>query len=725
VTVTVGRSSERWVLGVVAAASLMVALDTLVVSMALTTIKGNLGASVEELEWTINAYNLTLAVLLLPAAALGDRFGRRRMFATGLGLFIAASAACAVSPSVEALIAARAVQGAGGALVGTLSYALVSAAFPPERQGAAIGTLGGIVGLALIGGPVLGGAITAGIAWQWIFWLNVPIGLVVLPLVLAHVKESFGPDTALDIAGLALVVGAALGVTWALVRGNDAGWASLEVLASLAVGTTLAVGFVVWELRTRQPMLPMRLFASRAFSGGNAATFCLFATIFIGLFFIAQFLQTVLGYDPLEAGIRLLPWTALLCFVAPVVGRASDRIGERPLLVAGLTLDAVGYGWLALIAEPALDYSSMVLPLVTIALGGSMAIPPAATAVLRSMPGSAVGKASGANGMLRELGGVFGLAVAVAVFASVGSYASPAAFTDGLAPALGVACAFALAGAKAQAPSSPGARQPRSPQGASPNRPAPTTTSVQPRGAQMSLPDVVSRQEWVRARKELLAKEKEATRARDALNADRRRLPMVEIEKDYRFEGPTGQVGLVDLFEGRRQLIVDHYMFDPSWEDGCPSCAGRVDQYGNLAHLHERDTTIAVVSRAPLAKIERFKARMGWTFPWYSSYGSDFNYDFHVTLDEAIAPIEYNYRDKAELEQAGFPAMTGELHGTSVFLRDEDRVFHTYSTYGRGTEQAGGTHYYLDMTALGRQEDWEEPRGRATGAPRADQIGGS
>jgi predicted dithiol-disulfide oxidoreductase (DUF899 family) len=241
----------------------------------------------------------------------------------------------------------------------------------------------------------------------------------------------------------------------------------------------------------------------------------------------------------------------------------------------------------------------------------------------------------------------------------------------------------------------------------------------------MSLPKIVSRNEWLVARKELLAKEKKATRARDALNADRRRLPMVEIEKDYRFEGPDGELGLLDLFEGRRQLIVDHYMFDPTWDDGCPSCAGRVDQYGNLEHLHERDTTMAVVSRAPLAKIEPFKARMGWSFPWYSSYGSDFNYDFHVTLDESVAPIEYNYRDKAELERAGFPSdMTGELHGTSVFLRDGDRVFHTYSTYGRGTEQVGGTHYYLDMTALGRQEDWEQPRGRSTGgAPSADRAG--
>jgi predicted dithiol-disulfide oxidoreductase (DUF899 family) len=239
----------------------------------------------------------------------------------------------------------------------------------------------------------------------------------------------------------------------------------------------------------------------------------------------------------------------------------------------------------------------------------------------------------------------------------------------------------------------------------------------------MSLPKVVSRDEWAAARRELLMKEKEATRARDALNAERRRLPMVEIDKEYVFEGPDGEASLLDLFEGRRQLIVDHFMFDPSWDDGCPSCSGRVDQYGNLAHLHARDTTMAVVSRAPLAKIEPFKARMGWTFPWYSSFGSDFNYDFHVTLDEAVAPVEYNYRSKAEWEEAGFPEPAGELHGTSVFLRDGDRVFHTYSTFGRGTEQVGGTHYYLDMTALGRQEEWEEPASRATGAPSAGDSG--
>ncbi|HWC86153.1 MAG TPA: DUF899 domain-containing protein [Solirubrobacteraceae bacterium] len=227
----------------------------------------------------------------------------------------------------------------------------------------------------------------------------------------------------------------------------------------------------------------------------------------------------------------------------------------------------------------------------------------------------------------------------------------------------------------------------------------------------MTLPRIVSREEWVAARKQLLAKEKELTRARDALSAERRRLPVVEIERDYAFDGPGGRATLLDLFEGRRQLIIDHYMFDPSWDEGCASCAGRVEQYGNLAYLHARDTTMAVVSRAPLDKIEPFKARRAWTFPWYSSYGSDFNYDFHVTLDERVTPIEYNYRTRAGWERAGSPLdfeQPFELHGTSCFLRDGHRVFHTYSTYARGTEQVGGTHYYLDMTALGRQEAWEE-----------------
>jgi predicted dithiol-disulfide oxidoreductase (DUF899 family) len=235
----------------------------------------------------------------------------------------------------------------------------------------------------------------------------------------------------------------------------------------------------------------------------------------------------------------------------------------------------------------------------------------------------------------------------------------------------------------------------------------------------MALPEVVSRDEWLAARKELLAEEKAMTRARDALNTRRRQLPMVEIEKEYVFEGPAGRASLLDLFEGRRQLMVRHFMFDPAWDEGCPSCTAGADEIspGLLDHLHARDTTLVVVSRAPLAKLEAYRARRGWTFPWYSSYGGDFNYDFHVTLDESVAPVEYNYRTVAEPEQQPF-----EAPGQSSFLRDGDRVFHTYSTYARGTEMTGGSYYFLDQTALGRQEDWEEPKGRANAARAAVPV---
>ena len=236
----------------------------------------------------------------------------------------------------------------------------------------------------------------------------------------------------------------------------------------------------------------------------------------------------------------------------------------------------------------------------------------------------------------------------------------------------------------------------------------------------MSLPEIVSRDEWLTARKQLLEEEKAMTRERDALNARRRMLPMVLIDKPYVFHGPSGDAGLIDLFEGRRQLIVRHFMFGPDWDKGCPSCTAGADELseGLLRHLHARETTLAVVSRAPLEKLERYKQERGWTFPWYSSYGSDFNYDFHVTLDESVAPMEYNYRTKQEHEQAGSGFYVQgdqpiEHPGESYFLRDGDQVFHTYSTFARGAEATGGSYYFLDMTALGRQEDWEEPKGRA------------
>jgi EmrB/QacA subfamily drug resistance transporter len=439
--------STTWVLALASVASLMAALDTMVVSTALTTIRLDLGASVEQLEWTVNAYNLTLAVLLLLAAALGDRFGRRRMFTVGLALFVAASAACALAPDVGSLIAARAVQGAGASLVITLALALVSAAFPAERRGSALGILQGITGLAVVAGPVIGGGVAEGIDWEWIFWLNVPVGLAAIPLALVRIEESFGGDTALDIGGFALVTGGALGLVWGLVRGNSAGWGSSEVVAALALGAALLIAFVAWELRAREPMLPMRFFRSRAFSSGNAGVFFLFASLFGAVFFLAQFLQTGLGQGPLEAGLRLGPWTGTLFVVAPIAGALVDRIGERPMLVGGLALQAAGMAWIALIAEPALAYGEMIAPLVIAGVGTSMAIPPAASSVVGAVAQEEVGKAAGANSMLRELGGVFGIAILVTVFAGAGSYASAEAFSDGFAPAIAVSAALSLVGA--------------------------------------------------------------------------------------------------------------------------------------------------------------------------------------------------------------------------------------------------------------------------------------
>jgi EmrB/QacA subfamily drug resistance transporter len=439
--------SPAWVLALTGIGSLMVALDTLVVSTALSTIRVDLGASIQELEWTVNAYALSFAVLLMTASALGDRYGRRRLFATGLGLFALSSAACALAPSAGLLIAARAVQGAGAALVLPLGLALLTAAFPPERRGMAIGIFSAITGLAVASGPLVGGAVVEGIDWTWIFWINVPIGLVAVPFVLTKIEESFGGDTALDVRGLLLVTGAALGIVWGLVRGNPAGWGSAEVVGALAAGALLTVAFVVWELRASEPMLPLRLFRNRGFSAGNAATFFQVASLFGAVFFFAQLLQTGMGYGPLDAGLRLMPWTGTFFCIAPIAGALANRIGERQLMVTGLAIQAGGMAWIALIADPGLSYSHLVIPLVVAGVGVSMAIPAAQNSVVGSLPPETVGKAAGTNSMMRELGGVFGIAVLVAVFAGAGSYASPHAFTDGFGPAIGVAAGLSAIGA--------------------------------------------------------------------------------------------------------------------------------------------------------------------------------------------------------------------------------------------------------------------------------------
>jgi EmrB/QacA subfamily drug resistance transporter len=345
------------------------------------------------------------------------------------------------------LIAARALQGAGAALLLTLGLTLLSAAFPPEKRGTAIGLFSAVTGIAVAVGPLVGGAIAEGIDWTWIFWLNVPIGLAAIPFVLRRIEESLGGDTGLDVPGLALIGSAGFAIVWGLVRGNSAGWDSLETIGALAAGVVLAVVFIAWELRAPEPMLPMRFFRSRAFSAGNAAIFFTLASLFGAVFFFAQMLQTALGYGPLDAGLRLMPWTATFITVAPLAGSLVDRFGERRFMVAGLSLQALGMGWIALIADSGLTYSEFLIPSIVAGVGVSMAIPAAQNSVVGSFSLEEVGKAAGANSMMRELGGVFGVAVSAAVFAGAGSFASPEAFLDGFAPAVGVLAAFSALGA--------------------------------------------------------------------------------------------------------------------------------------------------------------------------------------------------------------------------------------------------------------------------------------
>ena len=434
-------------LALTALASLMVVLDSLVVSTALSSIQADLGASIEQLEWTVNAYVLSFAVLLMTAAALGDRYGRRRMFVIGLGLFAGASMACALATDVGWLIAARVLQGAGAALVMPLALALLSTAFPPPLRPKALGIFAGVSGLGVALGPLLGGAVVEGISWPWIFWLNVPIGLLLIPLSRTRIEESFGPDTAIDVPGLALVSGAAFGIVWGLVRGNSAGWGSLEVTVALALGVLLALAFVIWEVRAREPMLPMRLFRSRAFSAGNAAVFFHWGSALGAVFFMAQFLQAGLGYGPLQAGLGLMPWGATPVIVAQVAGRLINRFGERPFIAAGLSLNALALLWIALIAEPDLAYWQLVAPLVLSGTGIAMSIPAAQSSVLTSVGPQDIGKASGTFSTMRQLGGAFGVAVLVAVFASTGSYSSAQAFSDGFVAATGACAGLSLIGA--------------------------------------------------------------------------------------------------------------------------------------------------------------------------------------------------------------------------------------------------------------------------------------
>ena len=443
------RSRSIWTLAIVSVALFMVTLDNLVVTNALVSIREDLGATLEQLEWTVNAYTLSFAVFLLTGAALGDRLGRRRVFAVGLGIFTFASAAAALAPSTDALIASRALQGLGAAVITPLSLTLLSDAFAADKRGLALGIWSGVSGLGVALGPVVGGAVVEGFSWQWIFWLNVPIGIALAPTALAMLGESRGPSRSLDVRGVALASAGLLGVVFGIVRSQELGWTSLTVLGSIAAGALLLAGFVAWELRAKSPMLPMRFFSNRAFSATNGVSLAMFFGSFGAIFLLAQFFQVAQGYSPLEAGIRTLPWTAMPIFVAPIAGILSDRLGSRPLMAAGLALQAGGLAWLALVTAPDVAYGLLVPGFVMAGAGMALVFAPAANAVLSSVRPEEAGQASGATNTIREVGGVLGVAVLATVFTSSGGMGSPQAYVDGLVPAVWVGAAVLAVGALA------------------------------------------------------------------------------------------------------------------------------------------------------------------------------------------------------------------------------------------------------------------------------------
>ena len=453
------RSNTLWTFAITSVALFMVTLDNLVVTSALPVIRRNLHASLTQLEWTVNAYTLTFAVLLLTGAALGDRYGRRLMFSIGIGVFTVGSAVAAMSTTATGLDLARALQGVGGAIVTPLTLTLLSAAVPRERRGLALGAWGGIGGLAVAIGPLVGGAIVEGLSWQWIFWLNVPIGLVLAPLAFFRLRESHGPADRLDLPGLGLASAGLLGIVWGLVRGNSVGWSSPEIVGSLVAGAIVLALFVLWELRAPAPMLPMRFFRNRTFALTNVSSLFMFFGMFGSIFLLIQFFQTVQGYSPLQAGLRILPWTAMPIFIAPIAGAWSDRIGGQRLMAAGLALQAIGLAWIATVSSPTMPYSDVVAPFFLSGIGMALFFAPVANVVLSSVRPVEEGQASGANNAIRELGGVFGVAVLASIFAHYGGYGAPQHFVDGLRPAVWVGAGLVGVGALA-ALAIPGRRRP-------------------------------------------------------------------------------------------------------------------------------------------------------------------------------------------------------------------------------------------------------------------------
>ncbi|MFJ7305499.1 MFS transporter [Streptomyces sp. NPDC099088] len=446
------RGGAGWALVITSVAGFMAALDNLVVTTALPSIRKDLGGALDDLEWTVSAYTLTFAVLLMFGAALGDRFGRRRLFLVGLGIFTGASAAAAMAPGIDSLIAARAVQGVGAAIMMPLTLTLLTAAVPAARRGMAYGIWGAVNGLAVASGPLIGGSLTEHVSWHWIFWLNVPLGLAVLPLARLRLSESFGNGNPLDFPGTLLASGGLFGIVYGLVRGPAEGWTSPFVLTALFAGAALLAGFVLHGSRARNAMLPMRLFRSRAFAGINAASLLMFLGMFGSIFLLSQYMQGVLGYSPTEAGLRMLPWTGMPMLVAPIAGYLSDRVGGRPVVATGLFLQAAGLAYYASVVAADASYAAQLPALIISGIGMSLYFAPASNLVMSSVRPQEQGIASGANNALREVGGALGIAVMSSIFSAQGGYATAQSFIDGLRPALVVgAVVVGLAGLAALA----------------------------------------------------------------------------------------------------------------------------------------------------------------------------------------------------------------------------------------------------------------------------------
>jgi EmrB/QacA subfamily drug resistance transporter len=439
-----GRRRLGWVLGLTSTAYFMVALDATVVSTALPRMQADLHVGLTSLQWTLNAYGIAFAAGIITAAALGDRFGRRRIFTIGLALFSVASAACALAPSASDLIAARTVQGLGGAIVLPLSLTILTTAFPAERRGTIVGIYGGLAGLAVAAGPLVGGLVTQGINWHWIFWINVPIGVAAVTLSLRLLPESHGARERLDLTGVALVTGGVVAIVWALVRANQAGWASPEIVTTLAAGTVLLVAFVAWENRVAEPMVPLRLFRDRAFAMGNATTFLMSGAIFAGAYLVAEEFQFARHYSPTSTGLRLLPFFATPMIISPLAGALSDKTGRRPVMVTGLALLSAGFAWVAFRGSLTTSWVELTLALLVAGVGISMALPTVPTAVLNAVAPREMGKASGINYMAQRLGGVLAIAISTAVFTANGHLGTPASVTAGFKPALAACAGFAL-----------------------------------------------------------------------------------------------------------------------------------------------------------------------------------------------------------------------------------------------------------------------------------------